>query len=125
MLDGMQIIKYSQCVHTFHFTLFIGPINLNCGSLERRVRWRGKLSGLEYHISVDFVGNKFSYSYLLTVPIMEVMGSIWMNKFFYFQFQLISNLILFRKCTQYFERPITMDVQYHHNSTGIRTYRVR
>ena len=69
-------------MHTFHFTLFIGPINLNCGSLERRVRWRGKLSGVEYHISVDFVGNKFSYSYLLTVPIMEVMGSIWMNKIF-------------------------------------------
>ena len=37
---------------------------------------------MEYHISVDFVGNKFSYSYLLTVPIMEVMGSIWMNKIF-------------------------------------------
>ena len=37
---------------------------------------------MEYHILVDFLGNKFLYRYHLTVPIMEVVGSMWMNKIF-------------------------------------------
>ena len=37
-------------------------IYLNCGSLERRVRWSGNLSAAEDHTLVDFLGNKFPYS---------------------------------------------------------------